>query len=480
MYRCFGNFTGAYRVRNVAVEAIAAMTNKAPTGLNRGFGGPQLYFGLERVMDLAAGRLGLDPAEIRSRNFVRADEFPYRTPLGGVYDSGNYQEVFRRVLELSGYQHLRAEQARARAEGRLFGIGMATIVDPSGTNMGYITLAQTPEERAKQLPKSGCTEATTINLDPGGGITVRLTTTPEGQGHETVAAQIVADVLAVAPERVRVLAEMDTATQPWTITTGSYSSRFGPLGASAVAMAATRLRDKLGRIAAHALEADAADVEFVDGSFHVRGAPERSISLRHATGMAHWNAGSLPPGLDGGLQETAFYSLPVTTAPNERDEVDSSACYGFVADVVAVEIDPETCETRIVRYASVHDAGKILNPMLVEGQIYGAALHGIGGVLYEELRYGEDGQLLTASLMDYLCPTAVEAPVLAMDHVETPSPLTLLGAKGVGEGNAMSAPPAVGNAVADALGMGVEVRELPVTPELLFKWGRTSPPGPLP
>jgi 2-furoyl-CoA dehydrogenase large subunit len=467
MFRCFGNFTGAYAVRNVQVETYSIMTNKAPTGLNRGFGGPQLYFPLERVMDLAAEQLGHDPAELRRRNLVPANAFPYRTPLGGVYDSGNYQAVLERALERSGYRDLRAEQQRARAEGRRVGIGLASIVDPSGTNMGYITLAQTHEERARQLPKSGCTESSTITMDPSGGITVRLTTTPEGQGHETVATQVVADELGVPPERVRVLAEMDTLTQPWTITTGSYSSRFGPLGTSAIALAARKLRDKLGRIAAHALEADPGDLDLVDGNFVVRGAPERLLALRHAAGIAHWNAASLPVEIDPGLQETGFYSLPIVSAPNERDEVDSSATYAFVTDIVAVEVNPDTYDVKILSYTTVHDAGRILNPMLVEGQIYGATIHGLGGALYEQLRYGADGQLLTGSLMDYLCPTAQESPSLLVDHLETPSPLTLLGAKGVGEGNCMSTPPAIANAVADALGL--RVTELPLTPDTLFQ-----------
>ena len=468
MYRCFGNFTGAYRVRDIKVETCSVMTNKAPTGLNRGFGGGQLYLGLERVIDLAAERLSLDPAELRRRNLVGPDQFPYQTPLGGVYDSGDYGAVLDRALALSKYGELRDEQARAREAGRHVGIGVAAIVDPSGTNMGYVTLAQTHEERAGSLPKSGSTEATTIAMDPSGGITLRLTTTPEGQGHETVAAQIVADELGVRPERVRVLAEMDTLTQPWTITTGSYSSRFGPLGASAVAMAAGKLREKLRRIAAHALETDPGDLEFADGAFAVRGAPERSLPIRRVAGIAHWNAASLPPEIEPGLQETAFYSLPITTAPNDQDQVNSSATYGFVADVVAVEVDPETFEVKILSYTTVHDAGRILNPMIVEGQIYGAAVHGIGGALYEELSYDRDGQLLTGSLLDYLCPTAAESPTLQIDHVETPSPLTLLGAKGVGEGLCMSAPPALANAVADALRpLGIAVSALPITPSSL-------------
>ena len=468
MYRCFGNFTGAYTVKNVRVEALSVMTNKMPTGLNRGFGGPQLYCSLERVMDLAAERLGMDPAEIRRRNLIAQDEFPYRTPLGGLYDSGNYEAVLDRVLELGKYDELRERQARAREEGRHFGIGIATIVDPSGTNMGYVTLAKDPGERATEM--SGCTEAATVSMDPSGGVTVRLTSTPQGQGHETVAAQIVADELGISPERINAIAEMDTLSQPWTITTGSYSSRFAPLTSSAVASAARKVRAKLARISAHVLEAQPEDLEFADGAFTVRDDPEHSLSLRKAAGIAHWNASSLPPEIDPGLHETAFFSLQVTAPPSDGDQVNSSATYGFVADVVAVEIDPNTYDIKIVDYTTVHDAGTLLNPMIVEGQVYGATIHGLGGALYEEFQYDDNGQLQNASFMDYLCPTATESPRLSMDHIETPSPFSLLGAKGAGEGNSMSAPAAIVNAVGDAMRpLGVRIASLPVTPSRLFE-----------
>lgn len=470
MYRCFGNFTGAYTVKNVKIGARSVMTNKTPTGLNRGFGGPQMYFPLERAMDLAAEELGMDPADLRMRNLVDADEFPYRTPLGGLYDSGDYKTVLEKALALSRYEELRERQARAREEGRFFGIGLAAVVDPSGTNMGYVTLAQSHEERARAGDKSGSTEAATVSMDPSAGVTVRLTTTPQGQGHETVATQIVADELGVSPEKVRVVADMDTSAQPWTITTGTYSSRFAPIGSSAVALAARRLRARLARIAAHVLGVGEEDLEFEDGAFVVRDDPETSMPLRRAAGIAHWNSGSLPPEIDPGLYETAFFSMPVTTAPTEDDRVDSSATYGFLVDVVAVEIDPDTYDINIVEYATVHDAGRVLNPLIVEGQIYGAAAHGIGGTLYEEFRYNEDGQLVTGSFMDYLCPTATEMPTMEMDHIETPSPFSVLGAKGVGEGNSMSAPAAIANAVSDALRpVGVSIAELPITPSRLYE-----------
>ncbi len=469
MYRCFGNFTGAYAVRNVSVETQSIMTNKTPTGLNRGFGGPQMYFPLEGVMDMAAERLEMDPVELRLRNVVRADQFPYRTPLGGIYDSGDYEAVLRRAMERSGYEGLRERQAEVEAKGGYFGVGAAAVVDPSGTNMGYVTLAQTHEERSRSNNLSGCTDAATVAMDPSGGVTVRLTTTPQGQGHETVATQIVADELGVPEERVRVMADMDTLAQPWTITTGSYSSRFAPLSASAIALASRQLRDKLARIAAHMLGADAGDLDYANGKFSAADDPDSSVSLRQAAGTAHWNASSLPEDMDSGLYETAFYSLPVTKPPDEEDQVNSSATYGFLVDIVAVEIDPDTYDLKIANYTTVHDAGKLLNPMIVDGQIYGGVAHGIGGTLLEEFRYNDEGQLVTGSFMDYLCPTATEIPNIDIDHIETPSPLSLLGAKGLGEGNAMSAPAALANAVSDALrSHGIRISKLPITPSGIF------------
>jgi 2-furoyl-CoA dehydrogenase large subunit len=306
-------------------------------------------------------------------------------------------------------------------------------------------------------------------MDPSGRVTVRLTSTPQGQGHETVATQIVVDELGVPAEHVRAIAEMDTSVLPWTITTGSYSSRFAPLSASAVAMAARKLRAKLARIAAHTLDVDVDDLELVEGDFRVREDPENSLPLRAAAGIAHWNSSSLPEEIDPGLYETGVYSLRVTAPPNEEDQVDSSACYGFLTDIAVVEVDPETYEIRIIDYVSVHDAGRILNPTLADGQIYGAVAHGIGGTFYEEFRYDEDGQLVTASFLDYLVPTAMETPRLTIDHIETPSPFSLLGAKGLGEGNSMSTPAALANAVSDAMHpLGLSIKELPIKPGTLY------------
>jgi 2-furoyl-CoA dehydrogenase large subunit len=413
----------------------------------------------------------MDPAELRLKNLVLPDEFPYTTPSGGIYDIGNYQAVMKKALEVSRYEELREQQKQARAAGRLFGVGICTAVDPSVTNMAYITVAWTPEERAATgyQSKSGSSETGQVKIDPLGKVQVILNTVPQGQGHETVVAQIVADELTVPIEDVHVEGEMDTFTRVWSITTGTYSSRFASVGASAFAMAARQVRDKMFLIAAHALEVSRDDLELLDGAFQVKGSPGRRQTIREIAGLAHWSTDNLPKGMEPGLAATYLFNFPTAAVPDEFDRVDSSNTYSFITDVMAVEVDRDTAEVKIVHYTSVHDCGVILNPMLVEGQIYGSALHGIGGAMYEELKYADDGQFLTATFMDYLCPTAMEAPAISISHVVTPSPFTVLGSKGCGESSSMSAPIVLANAVDDALHpLGIEITELPVTPNSLW------------
>ena len=460
LYRMHACITGAYDVQDVAVRSRVALTNRCPTGLNRGFGGPQLYGALERTMAIAARRLELDPAELARRNLVRAAQMPYRAAAGAVYDSGDYERCLDAVLELAGYDKLRAEQAAGRAEGLLLGVGLACVVEPSVSNMGYISLAQTPEERAAGLPKSGNSEAVSIALGPHGGVTVRFTSTPQGQGHRTIAAQVVADALGIDPADVDVRTETDTSANPWTVSSGNYSSRFAAVVASAVHVAATQLADRLRELAAPMLEAEPGEIELRARAAHAGGA---SVSLRRLVGAAHWDAA----GVGGeGLALTSTYTVPIAAAGPD-DRINGSACYGFIADVAAVEVDPRTGVVRVTSYATVHDAGRILNPLIAEGQVLGGLAHGIGAALLEEHRYDDDGNLQTASFVDYTPPTASELPPVRSLQLESPSPLTPLGAKGLGEGNTMSAPAAIANAVADAL--GVDQVELPLTPGRVWR-----------
>jgi len=451
LYRMHGSLSGAYRVQNVAARNRVVLTNRCPTGLNRGFGGPQLYLALEGTMEIAARRLRLDPAELRRRNLVPAERFPYRTPTGALYDSGDYEACLERALELARYEERREEQRRARADGRLYGIGLACVVEPSISNMGYITLAQTAEQRAQGLPKSGNAEGATVSVSPLGGVTVRVGTTPQGQGHRTVCAQIVADALGVDPREVEVVTELDTSTSAWTVASGNYSSRFSGVSAGAVQLAARKVAAKVAAVRAHL--------------------GDESLSLRRVAGIAHWNPDALPPGMEPGLHETAFCAAPNLAPPDEQDRVASSAAHGFIADVAVVEIERETGEVRVLDYVTVHDAGRLLNPLLAEGQMRGGFAHGAGAALYERLVYDEDGNLLTGTFMDYLCPTAPDLPPLRIGHEESPSPFTPLGAKGLGEGNTMSVPAAIAGAVADALGR--DRVDLPLTPSRV--WELLSP-----
>jgi len=426
LYRMHGSLAGAYKVRNIGWDARVTLTNRCPSGLNRGFGGPQLYYALERTVDRAAKQLGIDAAELRRRNLVT--DFPYAAPSGGLYESGDFAGALAEALELVGYDARRAEQAA----GRKIGIGIACIVEPSVSNMGYITLALTPEERAAGLPKSGNVEGCTIVISPLGGITVQLATTPQGQGHRTVAAQIVADKLGVSPGDVEVLSALDTSTSAWSIASGAYSSRFSGAGAGAVAAAADKLAAKIAAIREHVGE---------------------EISLRRVAGMCHWSPESLPEGMEPGLAALAFFSAPNLQPPDDDDRVSSSASHGFIADVAVVEVDTETGAVHVLDYVTVHDAGRLLNPLIVEGQVRGGFAHGAAAALFERIIYDEDGALLTGTFLDYLCPTAPDLPDPRIAHRESPAPDMPLGAKGMGEGNTMSAPAAIANAVADAVGL---------------------------
>ena len=472
MYRATGNQLGPYTIRNLAWDAYVVMTNKCPTGPNRGYGCQQLYFETERVVDLLAEKLGMDPSEVRRKNLIPKDQFPYSAATGGIYDSGDYLGCLEMALEKANYKKLRQEQERARKEGRLFGIGLATVVDPSVTNIGYITVAYSPEFRSsgKFNPKSGSSETAVVKMDPLGQVSVIINTVPEGQGHETVAGQIVADELTISPDDVRVVSGLDTFTRFWSITTGTYSSRFASVGASAIAMAARRVREKLLKIAAHQLEADEEDLELVKGVIQVKGAPDRKLPIRRVAGLAHWNQGELPEGMEPGIHASYTYNFPVSKAPDDKDRVDSSVTYGFIADLACVEIDPQTGQVEIKKYITVHDCGRILNPMLVEGQIYGSFVHGLGGAFYEEMAYDDSGQYLTGSFIDYMCPTAVESPELDIGHIESPSPFTVLGSKGCGESCTMSVPACLANAVADALKpLGTTVNRLPLKPNDIWQ-----------
>jgi 2-furoyl-CoA dehydrogenase large subunit len=452
LYRMHSASSGCYRVQNIALENELVVTNQAPVGLNRGYGGPQFYFALERIMDMSARGLGLDPAELRRRNFVPKDAFPYASPAGSVLDAGDYGAALDELLRLADYKTLLARRDEARRNGRLYGIGIAAGTEPSGSNMAYVGLAQTPEERARSEPKSGASASATVSIDPSGHVTLRLCSTPNGQGHATVAAQIVADELGLTPEDIDVVTEIDTLTSAWSIASGNYSNRFAAVVVGAIAQSAGKVAHKLKLLAAETLDEAPDRIELADGFARVIGPSNKHIPLRKVAARAHWNPAGLPPDMPPGIHETSIVSPGELRSPDADDRVPSAVTYGFVIDLAAVEVDRATGAIRIDKYVSVHDVGRQLNPLIVAGQAHGGFVHGLGAALMEELAYDERGHFLSGTFADYLCPTAAEVPPIVMGHVETPSPMNPLGAKGMGDGSSMLTPAVIANAVADALG----------------------------
>jgi 2-furoyl-CoA dehydrogenase large subunit len=475
-YRMHGMLTGAYKTRHLAVHNQVVLTNKTPSGLVRGFGGPQVYFALERLMQRIAVELDLDPLDVIRRNLIGADAFPYRAPAGSLFDSGDYQQSLALGIEQGGLAELKARRDQARAEGRLYGIGYAAIVEPSISNMGYITTAQTPEERAKAGPKNGANTSATVAVDALGSVSVTIDSVPQGQGHRTVVGQVVADVLGLEPAVIMVNTELDTQKDAWSIAAGNYSSRFAGAVAGTVHLTALAVRDKLARIAAPMLDAPPEQVVFAGGKIFGRDNPARTLPFHRVAGAAHWSPASLPEGMTPGVRETVFWTPVQLEAPDEHDVINSSGAYGFVFDICAVEIDKATGKVRIDRYVTSHDAGRILNPALADGQIRGAFAQGLGAALMEEFAYGSDGSFQSGTFADYLVPTACEVPEPVIVHLETLSPFTPLGAKGLGEGNNMSTPVCIANAVADATGV-IDLR-LPITPSRLHALLAFDDPAP--
>jgi len=468
--RSLTTFSGPYRIESGAIEAACVLTNTLPTGLNRGYGGQQYMFSLERLMDAIARETGIDRLDVRRRNFLKVAEFPYLTTTGSYYDSGDYENCLGHALE-----HLRNEgwertRDRLRAEGRLVGIGVATCVHSAASNIGYVTLALSPEERARKgyNTKSGTNDFAQIALDPSGRLRVQIGTAGAGQGHATAVAQIVAREFGLGVRDVDVIDRIDTETTPWTITTGTYASRFSVVVGGAVQRAAVRLAGHLRDIASYLLDAPTDQLDIVDGVIKVRNS-NRSLSLRQLAGATQWNRGDLPDDLVQ-LHVSESYGASNLRSPDSENRVNAAATYGFMADFAMVEIDPITFVPRVLKYIAVHDVGVPINSQLIRGQIAGGIVHGIGGALYEHLDYDENGQMMSASFMDYLCPTASEAPEMVIDHFDTRSPFTALGVKGCGENSAMSAPAAIASAVDDALAtFKTLISELPITPPAIWR-----------
>jgi len=430
---------GPYDLRHYRYTLDVVMTNKAPVAVYRGVAIPVSTFVMERVMDLAAEMLQMDPVEVRRRNLVRS--FPYSTVTGHVYDGGRYVEGLEKLVELVDYERWRAEQAKLRQVGRYIGIGICCLVDATARGGGFYGRLG-----LKAATQEGCI----LRIDPAGGVTAAFGTTTQGQGLHTALAQLIADTLGVRIDRVTVVMG-DTATTPYG--GGAWASRGAVAGGAVALLAARRLREKVQRIAAHLLEAAPEDVEVSDGRAFVRGAPNRGLSLEEIAHTAYFVAADLPRDMEPGLEVMVHW------------EPEIPATFAYAAQAMVVEVFPETGAVEILRYVVVEDCGPMINPGLVEGQLRGGILQGLGQALYEELVYDAQGQLLTSTLMDYILPGIHEAPEIEIYHMATPSDRTVGGLRGVAESGTAGAPAVLANAVADALKpFRAKVLALPLSP----------------
>ncbi len=431
---------GPYKLPNFDAEMRVAYTHRVPVGPVRGAGRPQGAFVMDRVVDLVARQLGLDPAEVRYRNFIRPHEMPYCTGLPfregklQTFDSGDYPECLRMAMELADYESLRARQDAERRRGRHLGIGIACYVE--ATSIG-------PYEGA------------TVRVDPQGKVVVLTGSGPQGQGHDTTLAQVCAEELSVSMDDVSVLMG-DTEAFPFGM--GTISSRIATVTSNAVILAARQVREKALTLAATLLEASPADLTLENGKVSVQGAPHRAVTLGQIATLALGRPGvALPSGMRPGLEATDFFHPP-------------AAIFSNGANIAVVRVDPETGKVEVLRYFVAHDCGTIINPLLVEGQIQGGVAHGIGNALYEQQLYDAEGQPLATTFMDYLLPAATEIPPIESSHMETPSPLNPAGFKGAGESGTIPVHPAIAAAIEDALApLGVRIRELPLTPERICR-----------
>ena len=432
--------SGSYKIPTLKFTSTGGFTNKVATDAYRGAGRPEATLVIERTLDLIARELDMDPVELRRKNFAQPSDFPLQVATGLAYDSGNYQAALDRALEMVGYQDLRAEQQRLREQGRYMGIGFSTYVE---------ICAMGP---SAALPAGGW-ESGTVRMDFTGKATVLTGVSPHGQGEETTFAQIVSDDLGVPIEDVAVL-HGDTAVVPNGI--GTFGSRGISVGGTAVYMATQKVREKAEAIAANVLECSAEDLEFEDGKFSVKGVPDKGITIQEVALQAHV-ATKLPAGMEPGLQATSVFEPSNFTFP-------------FGTHICVVEVDTHSGEIEIKKYVAVDDCGKVINPMIVDGQVQGGIAQGLGQALLEEVVYDEDGQLLTGSLMDYAVARAEDLPPLEFARTETPSPVNPMGVKGVGEAGTIGSTPSIVNAVVDALApFGVKHIDMPLKPEKIWR-----------
>ena len=432
--------SGAYKIPNIKLELIGVFTNKMATDAYRGAGRPEATHIIERMVDLAARKLGMDSKDIRFKNFPQPDEFPLEMATGVAYDSGNYQMSFNKALDAVDYASLRTRQAELRGQGRYMGIGIATYAEICGMGPSVGVAG-------------GGWESGTVRIERTGKVTVLTGVSPHGQGQETSFAQIVADEYGISIDDIVVI-HGDTGRQPQGI--GTFGSRATAVGGAALIIATKQVKEKMAQIAAHMLEANADDLVFEDGNIFVQGSPGSAVTFADVASTAHV-AVNLPPDVEPGLEATHFFEP-------------SNFTYPFGAHISIVEVDPETGEIDLQRYVAIDDCGNIINPMLVDGQVHGGIAQGLGQAMYEGAVYDENGQLLTGSFMDYAIPKATQVPRFETEHTTTPSPVNPLGVKGVGEAGTIASSPCLVNAVVDALSpFGITDIDMPMTPNRVWQ-----------
>ena len=437
---------GPYKTPAFAFEAVSVATNKTTIGVYRGVGLPIGVLTMERLLDLAAHKLGLDPAEIRLRNMIRKEEHPYTTIIGAEVESGSHRESLQKALDMLGYQACRVEQQQARAQGRYLGIGIGCYVEGTAPSSAAF---------ASMGLDLGGYESATVRMDVAGTVTVLVGTHSHGQSHETTLAQVAADELGLPLADIRII-EGDTNAVPYGM--GTWGSRSAVTGGGAISKASEKLRSKMLRIASRMTEVPDEDLELAAGMIRRKADATPLLPIKELAYRVLVQAGSLPPDEEPGLDATAHYEPPPSTHAN-------------ATHIALVEVDRDTGKVAILRYIVVEDCGTIINPTVVDGQIQGGVAQGIGTALYEHAIYDENGQFLTGTLMDYIIPTAVDVPQVEIGHIESPSPYTPHGIKGMGEGGAIAPPAAIANAVADALApFDVRVNAIPLTPERVLGW----------
>src|SRR5438093_2726162 len=419
---------GLYRWRNIRVDFTQVCTNKSPVAPNRGYSRMQQLWLTERIVDIVAHELGLDPVEVRKRNYIRTDEMPYETPNGCVYDSGDYAKLLDTALELIGYDELDSRRADAESRGKLLGLGIGSTLDSGTNNFGQSRLIN-PE-----LQFSGNNEVATVKLDIFGEIVVTLGTTPQGQGHETTAAQVVADILGCSVDDVNVRAGHDSYWNTHAGFSGTYASQFAVTGLGAVKGATDLLREEMKQLAAAVLGCGVDDLELAEGQVRMKANPEAALPFMALGAIINANNAGLPEDLDVTLNCRYVYRPPFQIPDVETKKGNLTLTYAAQVHTAVVEVDPDTGVYDIVDYAAVDDCGVRINPQVVEGQVMGATAQALGAATHETFTYDEDGNLLTPNFYDYHVPHALDMPPLKTGYLESPSPFTSMGTKGMGEG----------------------------------------------